>query len=121
MMSILKKLELFRELNGYLGVSVFSPDGNMLGGVTEVSGMNFEIAGSLIHDAYLFTQNKSQEAGFGNAEMLQIETDRGIVLVKCFKENNRHFHTILVIQRDANVALAKVMMNKVTDVLKDEF
>lgn len=119
-MSILKKLELFRGLNGYLGAGVFTPGGTMLRGTTEVSGVSFEIAGSLFHDAYLITDNRSKEAGFGQAGMIQVNTETGIVFAKCYKDENTHFHTILVVSNGSNVAMAKMTLSKVIDELKPE-
>ena len=119
-MSILKKLEMFRGLSGYLGAGVFTPDGTMLRGTTEVSGVSFEIAGSLFHDSYLITDNLSKEAGFGSAGMLQVNTETGIVFAKCYRDENTHFHTILVIQNGSNVAMAKMTLSKVIEELKSE-
>lgn len=119
-MSILKKLELFRGLNGYLGAGVFKPDGTMIRGTTEVSGVSFEIAGTLFHDAYLITDNRSKEAGFGKADMIQVNTATGIVFAKCYRDENTHFHTILVVRNGSNIAMAKMTLSKVMEELKSE-
>ena len=119
-MSILKKLEAFKQLNGYLGASVFSFDGKMLGGVTEVSGINFEIAGKLFHDGYVFMKDNSIESGFGKAKMFRVDTEKGIVIGKCFEEGETHFHTILVIQTDTDMKTAISVLDKVIQSLKGE-
>lgn len=120
-MSILEKLETFKQLKGYLGSSVFSFDGKMLGGTTEVSGVNFEIAGELFHDAFLFVKVHSIESGFGKAKMFRVDTEKGIVIGKCFEEGNIHFHTILVIQSDTDMKKAISVLDKVIQSLKGEF
>jgi hypothetical protein len=120
-MAILKKLELFRELNGYLGAGVFDAYGKMLGGVTEIAGVSFETAGSLFHDAFLFTRTISIEAGFGLTHSFQVNTETGIVFVKCYHEDEIHFHTILVVKHNTNIAMAKHMLTKVTFSLREEF
>jgi hypothetical protein len=120
-MNFLKKLELFQTLNGYLGAGVYTAEGKMLGGVTDVSGINFEIAGSLFHDTLLITDNRSKEAGFGGVNQMQINTETGTIFIKCCRDEHMHFHTILVVKKNANVAMAKIILNKVVDSLKGEF
>ncbi len=120
-MSIIKKLEIFQKINGYLGSGVFTSDGKMLGGITEVMGINFEIAGTLFHDSFLITNNNSQEAGFGKVEMFHLYTEKGIIVGKCFNEEGIHFHTILVVEPTANLGMAKLLLSKAIDDLKSEF
>jgi roadblock/LC7 domain-containing protein len=119
-MSILKKLESLSEMAGYMGAGVFAPDGRMLGGVTEIEGMNFEIAGSLFHDSYLITDNLSQEAGFGKVDMFQLNTEKGTVFGKCYKQDGKHFHVLMVMKAGANIAMANLKLKKVIDELVDE-
>ncbi len=118
---ILKKLEMFKELNGYLASGVFDAYGKMLAGVMEVAGLSFETAGSLFHDALLFTDNISKEAGFGPVQMVQIDTEIGIVFAKCCIEEEIHFHTLLVVKNTANIVMSKHMLTKMVDTLKEEF
>ncbi|MCP4150647.1 MAG: hypothetical protein GY757_23070 [bacterium] len=119
-MLLLKKLEILKDVPGYLGAGVFTYDGKMIGGVTEISGINFEIAGSLIHDALLFLNNNCREAGFGPVDLLQINARIGIVLAKCFQGDDTHFHTMMVLKHDSNVARAKLMLEKAAKALKEE-
>lgn len=119
-MSILKKLEMFRGVTGYLGAGVFTPEGKMLAGVTDISGISFEIAGSYFHESFVIIDNKSREVGFGYVSTLQADTDLGVVFGKCFKTDDAHFHIILVIQSDANVAMAKLMLTRVGEALEED-
>jgi len=93
----------------------------MLGGITEVSGVNFEIAGTLFHDAYLFLKDNSIESGFGKAKMFRVDTEKGIIIGKCFEEGKIHFHTILVIQTDTDMKTAISVLDNVIQALKGEF
>lgn len=119
-MSILKKLEMFRGITGYLGSGVFTPEGKMLGGVTDISGVSFEIAGSLFHDAFLIVNNKSREANFGYVNLVQMDTETHTVLCKCFNEGEKHFHVILVVKKNSNIAISRLMLKKVFEELKGE-
>jgi hypothetical protein len=119
-MSIVEKIEKLQDINGYLGAAVFSPEGKMLGGVTEVARINFETAGSLFHDLFLITQNQSREAGFGNTDTILLYTNNGIILGQCFNQRDVHFHTILALETQANVAMAKLILNKTMVTLEEE-
>lgn len=120
-MAIKEQLAQFSEIGGYLGGGVFSPQGEMLEGTTEISGIHFETAGSMIHDMLLNAKKISESSGFGNCDMIQLDTEMGIILAKCFNDGKIHFHTVLVIKKDGNVAMAKMKLKKVVDLLKPEF
>lgn len=120
-MSILKKLESLQGIPGYLGAGVFSPEGKMLGGVTEIAGISFEIAGKLFHESFLITENRSRESGFGLIRMMQINADMGTVFIKCCREEDMHFHLITVVKSDSNFAMAKMLIDRALDALKEAF
>jgi hypothetical protein len=120
-MAIKDHLKLFGDVGGYLGSGVFTPQGEMLEGTTEISGIHFETAGSMIHDMLLNAKKVSETSGFGNCDMLQLDTEMGIILAKCFNDGKIHFHTVLVIKKDGNVAMAKMILKKVVELLKPEF
>lgn len=115
---ILKELT---DVKGYLGAGVFTPQGELLEGTSEISGIHFEQAGSLIHDALSDAKRMTREIGFGNLDMLQFYSEMGIIFAVCFEEGGMHFHTILVIKTDGNIAMAKLKLKKVVDLLKLEF
>lgn len=119
-MSILEKIEALQEINGYLGAAVFTPEGKMLAGITDVAGIDFQVAGSLFHDLFLITQNKSKEAGFGTTDIILLYTENGIIIGRCFNQEDIHFHTILALDSQANIAMAKIVLNKTMISLKKE-
>jgi predicted regulator of Ras-like GTPase activity (Roadblock/LC7/MglB family) len=120
-MAIKDHLQQFTDVGGYLGSGVFTPQGEMLEGTTEISGIHFETAGSMIHDMLLNAKRVSETSGFGNCDMLQLETEMGIILAKCFNDGKIHFHTVLVINKNGNVAMAKMKLKKVVELVKAEF
>ncbi len=120
-MAIGEKLDMLKEINGYLGSGVFTPQGEMLEGTSDISGIRFEEAGSLIHDALKDSKSMADHIGFGNLNLLQLYTQLGIVFAKCYNQGNLHFHTILVIKNDGNIAMARLKLNKVVDALISEF
>lgn len=105
-------------MKGYLGAAVFSSEGKILGGVTDVSGINFEISGNLFHNILLIVKNICCEAGFGNTDILQVYTDLGIILGKYCSSEKTKFNIILVIQKSADIKEAKLLLDKVKEDLK---
>ncbi|MCP4150761.1 MAG: response regulator [bacterium] len=120
-MAINEKLSALKEVKGYLGAGVFTPQGEMLDGSADISGIQFEEAGSLIHDVLKDSGDMAREIGFGKLDMLQLYTQVGIVFAKCYFEGDIHFHTILVIKTDGNVAMARLKLNRVVQTLISEF
>ena len=116
-----EKLSILKEVNGYLGAGVFTPQGEMLEGASDISGIKFEEAGALIHDTLKNSKAMSKEIGFGILDMIQLHTPAGIVFAKCCQERNLHFHTILVIKTDGNITMARLKLNQVVELLMEEF
>jgi predicted regulator of Ras-like GTPase activity (Roadblock/LC7/MglB family) len=110
-------LKTLSEINGYLGSGVFTPQGELLEGTTDISGIHFEHAGSLIHDALSNSKKMCREIGFGNLDMLQLYTEKGIIFALCHNDGNLHFHTILVIKTDGNIAMSMLKLKKVAAAL----
>ncbi|MCK5059198.1 MAG: response regulator [Candidatus Aminicenantes bacterium] len=119
--AIKQKLARLREVPGYLAAGVFTPQGELLDGESEVSGIDFKLAGSLVNDTMLNARTMMLEAGFGETRMIQIDTYVGCVFCKCYNDGKRHFHTVLVIKNDGNVAMAKVKLMKTVEELVCEF
>ncbi len=118
MMAIKEVLKVLEDVNGYLGSGVFTPQGEMLEGSIEVSGITFETAGSLIHDTLKNSKKLAKDAGFGNLSMIQLYTEMGVVFAVCFNEGKLHFHTVLILKTDGNIAMAKMKLSNVVEALK---
>jgi roadblock/LC7 domain-containing protein len=116
-----EKLSILKEVNGYLGAGVFTPQGEILEGASDISDIQFEEAGALIHDTLKNSKAMAKEIGFGNLDMIQLYTPVGIVFAKCHQEGNSHFHTILVIKTDGNITMARLKLNQVVELLVEEF
>jgi len=119
-MAIQESLKILEEVNGYLGAGIFTPQGEILEGSTEISGIHFEEAGSLVHDTLNNSKAMAKEVGFGKLDLIQLYSEMGIILAKCYNDGNTHFHTILVIKNDGNVAMAKLKLEKVVNLIKEE-
>ncbi len=116
-MPILKIINSLKDVKGYLGAGVFTPQGEMLEGVADISGIHFEEAGALIHDTLKDAREMTTQVGFGNLDMIQLYTEMGIIFAVCYNDGKLHFHTILVIKNDGNVAMAKLKLKKTVEAL----
>jgi CheY-like chemotaxis protein/roadblock/LC7 domain-containing protein len=119
--AIKEKLAILKEVSGYLAAGVFTPQGELLEGDIEFSGVDFKEAGSMVNDTMLNARIMSLEAGFGEANMIQIDTYVGYVFCKCYNDGKRHFHTVMIVKNDGNVAMAKVKLMKTIEALVSEF
>ena len=104
---MIEALEELKKVPGYLGAGIFTIQGELLEGITDISGIHFESAGSQVHDILLSAQQMCKEAGFQHANMIQIDTDLGVVFTKCYNNGTKHFLTVLIIKSDGNIAMAK--------------
>jgi DNA-binding response OmpR family regulator/roadblock/LC7 domain-containing protein len=118
---ITQKLAHLHDVSGYLAAGVFTPQGEFVDGESEFSGIDFKLAGSLVNDTMLNARAMTLEVGFGETSMIQLDTCVGFVFCKCYNDGKRHFHTLLVIKNDGNVAMAKVKLIKTVEELVDEF
>ncbi len=120
-MAIIEKLKELEDVRGYLGSGVFSPSGELIEGTAEISGLKMEVIGSLLNDVLLEAQEMTEKAGFGHSDFIQIDSDMGIMLARSTKTPNAHFHTVLFLKPDGNVAMAKMKLSNVCEALVEEF
>lgn len=118
-MAVAEILKTLKDVNGYIGAGVFTPQGEILGGSTELSGIQFEEAGLLCHDTLSNSKSMSIQVGFGNLDMIQLYSEMGIIFAKCYDDGKLHFHTILMIKNDGNVAIARLRLNSAVEALKE--
>lgn len=112
-MDILNTIDKIKKINGYLGAAIFSKEGKMLGGVTEVLGMSFEVAGTLFNNVFILAKNLSIESGFGDLFMLQLNSEKGIVLSKSFTSKQKTLTVVLVIKNNSSANLAKIELDRI--------
>jgi len=120
-MDLKKHLEKLSGVKGYLGSGVFTPTGEMLEGTSMISGIHQELAGAAINDTLLHAQEMTEDIGMGRADFLQIDSDMGTVIVRCHKDGDIHFHTILYLKKEGNVAMGKLLLKKAIEGLAQEF
>lgn len=92
----------------------------MVGGVTEVMGMNFEIAGTLFNNIFIIAKNLGKESGFGAIDLVRLNSEKGVILCRTFYIKGEQFSVVLVIEKKSNITLAKLKLEKITDLLKSK-
>lgn len=121
---IRKILQSLEEVNGYLGAGVFSPEEDLLEGITvdggENPGIELKNAGLLVNNAIKDSQNFVGELGFGSLKTIQLYGETGIIFLVCHNDKNSHFYTALFIKEDGNIKMAKKKLQEVVEALKSE-
>lgn len=121
-MAIKDKLAGFEEVKGYLGCGVFSPEGEMIEGTSQISGLHQEVLGSLLNDVLLAAQEMTDKGGFGHSDFIQINSDMGVLLAKCNGNvDGKHYHVTLFLKPDGNVAMGKMKLKATTEALAEDF
>lgn len=101
---------------------MFTPEGEMLEGTSQISGLHQEVLGSLLNDVLLAAQTMTDKGGFGKSDFIQINSDMGMLLAKCNgNAEGKHYHVTLFLKPEGNVAMGKMKLKAVVDALAEEF
>ncbi len=120
-MAIKDKLKELEDVKGFLGAGVFTPDGELIEGNAEISGLRMEVIGSLLNDVLLTAKEMTEKAGFGETDFIQINSDLGLLLARSTESEALSYHTVLFLKPDGNVAMGKMKLKAVAEELKEEF
>lgn len=122
--SIRKILLSLEAVNGYLGAGVFSPEGELLEGITvdggENPGIELKNVDLVVYDAIKDAQNFVDELGFGPLKTIQLYGETGIIFLVCQNDKKSHFYTALFLKEDGNITIAKKKLQEVVEALKPE-
>lgn len=120
-MNIREQLSTFTDIVGFRGAAVFSPQGEMIDGVTR-EGLDINSVGLLANNALLNAQKATDQMGIGRGNLMQIRAQQGIVVMRCYNEatdfsatktGKAHFHLVVVMEPDGNVGMANMALDKV--------
>ncbi len=119
--SISEKMDVLKGINGYLGAGIFTPHGEMLVGhwASQEDDRLGEM-GALVHSILKNAKGMADKIGFGSLDLLQLYTQGGIVFATCYSDEKTHFHTILVIQPEGNIVMARMQLEKAVTALIPE-
>jgi len=128
-MAATDKLKEFAALEGFAGVSIFTPTGEALASLAG-DGTHLKEVGVLANNVLLNAQKASIEMGTGRGQQVHVEAEKAHIFARCLNEGTdplksqpgkAHIHLVLVLKNDASIGLAKMRMNSVIEKLAEEF
>ena len=94
-------------LRGYAGSGVFSlQGGELLDDKMILPRIQLETFSTFIHNSWQNAQNLSDAISFGTAGIIQIETEKGILLAKSCEKDSQVVYTILILNNQADIIKA---------------
>ncbi|OQY26929.1 MAG: hypothetical protein B6244_12175 [Candidatus Cloacimonetes bacterium 4572_55] len=130
-MSVKEKLAKFKEIDGFMGVAVFTPSGESLAQLEDPSShLNLKEVGILSNNVLMNAQKAALEMGAGKGEFIHIISDRAHVLVRCYNEGTdpltsqpgrAHIHLVLVLKDESGVGLAKMRIKSIVQSVAQDF
>lgn len=112
------------EIEGFMAVGIFTPNGEM---AAQVNKSNLKLAeiGSLANDVLLKAQKATDIMNVGRGQVVHIDAPNAHVIARCHNENEdfsqtqsgkAHIHMVLLLSKDGNLAMGKM---KLESVVKD--
>lgn len=129
MASIKETLEKFKAVDGFMAAGAFSPNGEL---VTElnVAGVNIAELGALANDVLLKAQKATEVMGVGRGQLVHVEAPKAHIFARCLNESTdyavtssgrAHVHLVIVVDREGNVAMAKMRLENIIMEIAEHF
>jgi predicted regulator of Ras-like GTPase activity (Roadblock/LC7/MglB family) len=124
------QLKELSRLEGFAGVGLFTPTGELLAVQSADNNINFKEIGMLANNVLMNAQKASLEMGAGRGEQVHVQTECAHILVRCLNEGTdplksqpgkAHIHLVLILTTDSSIGLAKIKINKVIAAVAGEF
>ncbi len=129
MASIKETLEKFKAVDGFMAAGAFSPNGEL---VTElnVASVNIAELGALANDVLLKAQKATEIMGVGRGQLVHVEAPKAHIFARCLNESTdyavtssgrAHVHLVIVVDREGNVAMAKMRLENIIMEIAEHF
>ncbi len=127
-MKIKEHLERLNDVEGFLGAGVFTPQGEVLDSQTR-GKIDIKSVGLYANNALLNAQKATDQMGVGRGSLLQIQAPKAYILMRCLNEaadfaatkaGKAHFHTMVVMEPEGNVAMARMILDNVVAAIAEE-
>ncbi len=121
MSDLTQVLDKFRDIQGFMAVGIFSPNGEMVAEVNN-SGSNIAELGALANDVLLKAQKATDIMGVGRGNLVHIQAPKAHVIARCLNEatdfaataaGKAHVHMVLCMNTDGNVAMGKMKLDAI--------
>lgn len=119
-MAIEEKLERFKEIEGFMGVGVFSKEGELLAAGKD-SMLEMDMVGALVANMVGNAQKTSEELGLGGSDEIDIVTKEGAnIFVRCYSNEKVNFSLILICEKGAQIGIIRLRLNQVLPTLVED-
>ncbi len=114
-------LEKLKDVDGFMAVGIFTPNGEMASQVNS-SGIKIAEVGALANDVLLKAQKATGMMEVGRGKTVHVEAPKAHVIAMCLNENadfsateagKAHIHVVLILAKDGNLAMAKIKLGSV--------
>ena len=107
-------MESLIAIKGYMGGAINNYTGECLVcDTTKISG-NLEEVSATFNDVFRDAHKISSSLNLGAAEIMEIHTEKTVILMACSGEDARiHLHVFAIFAKDGNTALGKIAIRKV--------
>ncbi len=121
MKAIQDALEKLKEVDGFMAVGVFSPNGEMAAQVNS-TGVKIEELGALANEVLLKAQKATEMMQVGRGQIVHVEAPKAHVIARCLNEatdfsttaaGRAHVHMVLILAKECNLAMAKMKLGSV--------
>jgi CheY-like chemotaxis protein/predicted regulator of Ras-like GTPase activity (Roadblock/LC7/MglB family) len=122
-------LNKLSEIEGFMAVGVFTPNGEMAAQVTTSNVKLVEI-GSLANDVLLKAQKATDLMNVGRGQIVHIEAPKAHIIARCLNEaedfsdtqaGKAHIHLVLLLSKDANLAMGKIKLESIIHQVAESF
>ena len=122
-------LNKMRDIEGFMAIGVFTPNGEMAAQVS-VSNLKLAEIGSLANDVLLKAQKATDVMNVGRGQVVHIEAPKAHVIARCLNEaddfsqnqaGKAHIHLVLLMAKDANLAMGKIKLESIIHQVAESF
>lgn len=110
-----------KDVEGFMAVGIFTPNGEMASQVN-VSGIKIAEIGALANDVLLKAQKATDLMNVGRGQIVHVDAPKAHVIARCLNESEdyaasaagkAHLHMVLILSKDGNLAMAKIKLESV--------
>jgi CheY-like chemotaxis protein len=122
-------LNKLRDIEGFMAVGVFTPNGELAASVTSTNIKLAEI-GSLANDVLLKAQKATDLMNVGRGQLVHVEAPKAHIIARCLNEADNfsdtqagkaHIHLVLMLTKDANLAMGKIKLESIIHEVAESF
>ncbi len=128
-MDVQKKLSQLTEIDGFLGVALFSAEGRLLA-KCEPFDIDLKLVATLANNVLVNAQKAAIDMGFGHSQLTCVHTEKTLILLRCLNEGKNplraepgkcHIHLVLLIDNPDSFGIARLEINRVIESLAEDF